>query len=107
MGVIGKDPGMTNNVAEYIAAIKALEYLKKKRVFDQKIILQSDSTLLINQLGGVWRVHSARIRPFYQKVKRILKEFKFVDFKWIRREGNEEADLLSRKAYYKSVENER
>ncbi len=99
LGIIGEGSGMTNNVAEYTAAIEGLRYLKRRRLHRKKIMVKSDSQLLINQLNGSWQVRSARIRPLYEKAQRLLRNFPRISFRWIPREENDEADLLSRQAY--------
>lgn len=98
-GVICSGPGATNNVAEYTAVIKALEWLLESGYRDEEIELRSDSQLCIYQLQGVYGVHSDRIRPFYRQAKQLARNFRWLRFRWVPREQNEEADALSRKAY--------
>lgn len=97
--IIGDGFGMTNNVAEYTAAIEGLRYVKQKRLHRKEIMVKSDSQLLINQLNDSWQVRSARIRPLYDEAQSLLRNFPRVSFRWIPREENKEADLLSRRAY--------
>lgn len=103
-GVIGTGRGMTNNIAEYTAGIKAIEWMLSNGYMNDKMTLKSDSQLLIYQLAGSYAVRSPRIRPLYNQLCSLLKNFKQKSYRWIPRESNEEADALSRRAYYGEAE---
>lgn len=103
-GVIGEGEGMTNNVAEYTAAIEAIKWIKKN-LSPQKTKLIGDSQLLIRQLKGEYGVKSNRIKPLYKKLKRLLEELNSeVLFEWVPREENKEADKLSKIAIEEYLE---
>lgn len=89
----------SNNVAEYSAIIRALEWLKKNGQEKSKIILRGDSKLIINQLNGEYKVKSLRIIELHHKAKRLLQDFENLEIEWVNRELNQEADRLSRIAY--------
>jgi ribonuclease HI len=95
-------PSSSNNVAEYTACIKALERLIELGLTED-VLVRSDSQLLIYQLKGFYTVKAARIIPLYEKVTTLIKQFKRIRFEWVPREENEEADELSRRAYYDYV----
>jgi len=48
--VIGKGKGMTNNIAEYSALVKALEWINRHNI-DNDMIIKGDSYLVIKQLN--------------------------------------------------------
>jgi len=100
-GVV-EHPSSSNNVAEYTACIKALERLIELGLTED-VLVRSDSQLLIYQLKGFYTVKAARIIPLYEKVTTLIKQFKRIRFEWVPREENEEADELSRRAYYDYV----
>jgi len=102
-GVICSGPEATNNVAEYTAVIKALEWLLKNGFAGEEVEVRSDSQLCIYQLQGFYAVRSPRILPLYEKAVSLVRKFKRVRFRWVPREENEEADALSRKAYSSSM----
>jgi len=104
-GLVGVGGEATNNVAEYTAVIKALEYLIFTNRTKDEVIVYSDSQLLIRQLNKIYVARSQRIEPYYQYVIKLLSNFRKISFKWIPREGNEEADSLSKKAYYQYLDN--
>jgi ribonuclease HI len=89
-------------VAEYFACIKALERLIELGLTED-VLVRSDSQLLIFQLKGLYTVKAARIIPLYEKAMTLIRWFKRIRFEWVPREENEEADELSRRAYYDYV----
>ncbi|RLF05441.1 MAG: ribonuclease H, partial [Thermoprotei archaeon] len=91
--------GATNNVAEYTALIRALEWLVEHGYIGEELVVRGDSQLAIRQLSGLYAVRSSRIRPLYEQVARLLRNFKRVRLEWIPRNLNWEADALSREAY--------
>jgi ribonuclease HI len=95
---LGASKDMTNNVAEYSALIRALQTIKKLGFDKEKILLRSDSKLLVSQMKGKWKVRGARIVPLYSKATKLAKGLDMI-FQWIPREENEEADRLCRVAY--------
>jgi ribonuclease HI len=97
----------SNNVAEYVAFIKALEKLRLLHLEDSEIEVRADSRLLIEQIKGIFSVKAPRLIPLHNKVRELLTHFKKIQFKWIPREGNTEADSLTKAAYsahYKTLE---
>ncbi len=101
--VVCSGPEATNNVAEYSAVIAALEWLIANGYSGEKVTVCSDSQLCIYQLDGSYAVRSYRVRPLYEKAKRLSGRFRSISFKWVPRERNQEADALSRKAYADSL----
>jgi len=97
-GFLGDD--VSNNVAEYTAVSKALEWLLKNKMHERLIEIRSDSQLLVRQLQGYYSVRAPRIVPLYKKVVDLERSFRMVKYVWIPREYNIEADELSRRAYY-------
>jgi len=89
----------SNNVAEYSAVIRGLEWLKKNNLQSSLVVIRGDSKLIINQLNGVFKVKAKRIVELHLRAIRLLSEFKNVRLEWIERSLNKEADLLSRVAY--------
>ena len=100
-GMFGDD--VSNNVAEYTALIKGLEWLIRNGMTDDEVIVYGDSRLIIYQLNNHYAVRAYRIIPLYERVQKLIPLFKKIIFKWIPREENVEADRLSRKAYNEFV----
>jgi ribonuclease HI len=100
-GVAGKpfSEDSTNNVAEYTALAKALQWLLANNFSSNKVEIRSDSQLVVNQLTGDYKVKARRILPLYKQVLFLKAKFQNIQIKWIPREENREADRLTNKAY--------
>jgi ribonuclease HI len=101
-GVVAKGPSATNNLAEYTAVTKALEWAAQHLEPGQDIVVRTDSQLVVNQLNGVWEVRSQKIWPLHQQAKLALAQLRRshqVKLDWVPREQNSEADRLTRVAY--------
>jgi ribonuclease HI len=89
---------LTNNEAEYLALILALQKFKqifgKKLAKSSEIEIRSDSELLIKQLKGEYKILDSKIQPLFLKAWNLKLDFKKVNFKLISREKNKEADNL-------------
>ena len=83
----------TNNFAEYQAIIRALELAVEKGV--QELVLRSDSEFVIKQLRGESKVKSSDITDLFQAVQSLSKKIPRINFQYIPREENEQADALA------------
>lgn len=105
-GIVGKGPGMTNNIAEYNGLIKGLEEFIKLNL-NEKLFIKGDSNMVINMVSGQWGWNKKKTKWEPHKkmphLKKLLDEaLKLLnkiehEIKWVPREQNEEADLLSKK----------
>jgi len=93
----------TNNYAEYTALVEGLSYLSK--IYKGRVLVRGDSQLVVRQMNGIYSVRSPRIYPLYKKAMELKSSFSSVEFQWIPREMNEEADKLSKAAYYEYLRN--
>lgn len=89
----------TNNVAEYGALYECLTKLIYLNLTEEDTIIYSDSQLVINQMRGNWKIKKGEYVPYCLKCKQLLYIFLSINFQWIPREENSEADFLSRRAY--------
>ena len=94
----------TNNVAEYTALAKALQWLLANNFNSNKVEIKSDSQLIVNQLTGDYKVKSKRIVSLYKQVLLLKRKFQDIEIKWVPREENREADRLTNKAYNKALQ---
>lgn len=79
----------TNNEAEYLAVIAALESFDAS--YDpQKLVIHSDSQLVIYQLSGRYRVKKEHLKPLHATVKTLVANLTgrgfVVQFMWVSRE---------------------
>jgi 8-oxo-dGTP diphosphatase len=105
-GVVGEGDGMTNNISEYTALMRSLEYFKELLGCVRKgdsLVIHGDSQLVIYQMSGKWRVKAKNLMCLYDQCMRLIEfiglEGVSVVFVWVPREQNEEADELSKRAY--------
>lgn len=86
----------TNNYAEYMAVIRAMELCRNQGV--ETIDFYCDSQLLVRQALGEYKVKAEQIKPLFEKLKKLSQEFNSVGFHHVRREFNKEADALANQA---------
>lgn len=63
---------VSQNEAEYDGLLAALETMKDRNISVGVLNVFGNSKLVINQVNKVFRVRSARMRPRYEKTKRLL-----------------------------------
>ena len=86
----------TNNVAEYMALVVALEealamHARTVRVF-------SDSELLCRQLSGAYKVKNENLKGLFEQALRLRSRFEHCTVSHIPREENKGADKLARQS---------
>ena len=86
----------TNNVAEYIGLVKALEAATKTS--SEQLSVLSDSELLVKQINGQYRVKSEHIKPLFKQAMSLLNRFNNWKVKHITRDKNKQADSLVNRA---------
>ncbi len=93
----------TNNQAEYNALIKGLELAKALQVENVRCVM--DSELLVKQLTGEYRVRNPNLKPLFQRVQALERNFKKVYYCHAPRENTniKIADRLVNEAIDKEV----
>ena len=86
----------TNNEVEYEALLKGLELVKS--VEARSILILGDSQLVMSQINGTYEAKEGRMKKYLEKVLRLVKKFKEINFVQILREENMEADALTKEA---------
>ena len=86
----------TNNQAEYMALIAALE--EAITLDAKRVDIKMDSELVVKQINGEYRVKKATLKPLYQQVKRLQGTLESFTVTYIPRRQNTEADKLANKA---------
>ena len=87
----------TNNIAEYMAALKALELAAKYCRDEIKIF--SDSKLLVNHITGRYRIRDKKLFEILVQIKSLEKLFKRVLYFHVDRKYNMRADELANKVF--------
>jgi ribonuclease HI len=83
----------TNNVAEYRAVLRALEFCRDWGV--QRVQINLDSELIARQLSGAYRVKSPDLLPLFQQVVFLSRELKSCQVRHVPRDQNRHADHLA------------
>ena len=86
----------TNNVAEYLGLIAALEYCVEHKVNNVRIFL--DSLLVVQQVNMEYKVKSKKLQTHYEKSLKLIDQIEDIEIHHIRREFNTRADQLANEA---------
>jgi ribonuclease HI len=86
----------TNNEAEYLALITALEYLKGVRPKEAEFRL--DSELVVKQISGQYKVKEPRLQALHGQVIMLLNAVAKYKFRHVPRSQNARADGLANEA---------
>lgn len=86
----------TNNEAEYMGLIGALDWIDKN-CSEAEIEINSDSQLLVRQMKGIYKVKALHLKKLWGQAQE-LSQGKKIEFKEIRREFNSKADALANMA---------
>ncbi len=80
----------TNNRAEYIAVVKALEWCLDniKNCINKNAALYSDSELVVRQINGVYKIKSPNVKELNKRVRDLANGFKNIGFNNLPREEN-------------------
>jgi len=80
-----RGPAVTNNQAEYLTLINALESLNLRLGSDAQaaaVSIWGDSNLVVNQVKGSWKVKNAELLPLVERAKSALGQFKTWTIRW-------------------------
>lgn len=95
-------PNNTNNVAEYMAFIRILKWIKEFNI-EGNMLIRGDSMLVIQQMNGNWSIKNGMYVKYAMMAKKMLYEIKNnIQIEWVRRDFNEKADELSKKELIKN-----
>jgi ribonuclease HI len=97
IGFVGVGDGMTNNVAEYHALIRALQWCARVGL-TSGVVIRTDSQLVVRQVNGEWACN-ARNLVGLRDAARALRHIVDCTLEWVPRGQNCRADGLSREAY--------
>jgi ribonuclease HI len=77
----------TNNFAEYMAIIAALEKVAKLYGYENNVILTSDSEVAVKQINGLYKVKEKHLKELNKKVIELASKFKSCKFQNAKREN--------------------
>jgi ribonuclease HI/probable phosphoglycerate mutase len=92
----------TNNQAEYLAVIYALEKIKqrvgKAKAKQMEIEVRLDSELVARQLGGKYKISEQELQSLFMELWNLKLDFKSVTFVHVPRGENTVADRMVNEA---------
>jgi ribonuclease HI len=92
----------TNNLAEYEEVRKGMELLLEAGA--EAVEVFGDSKLVISQLTEEYRCESESLFPLWLQCRELMTQFRYINFYWIPRSQNAEANDLAQKASgYKAI----
>jgi ribonuclease HI len=95
----------TNNLAEYEAVRRGVELLLEASV--EAVEVFGDSKLVVSQLMEECRCESKSLFPLWMKYRERMTQFKYINFYWLPRSQNAEAnDLVQKASRYKATTDE-
>jgi ribonuclease HI len=92
----------TNNQAEYLALLLGLYFSKEYLDVHDKLLIFSDSQLLVRQMTGVYKIRDPLLKKMKIVAEHLMKNYK-VSFCHVFREQNERADFLANRGIDKMV----
>lgn len=92
----------TNNQAEYGAVVYALKKLKllfgKNKTKNMSVEIRMDSKLVSEQLSGNFKIENTNLYQPFIDIWNLKINYKCVEFRYVPREENKEADKLVNEA---------
>ena len=86
----------TNNLVEYEAVRKGMELLLEAGA--EAVEIFGDSKLVISQLTEEYKCESEALFPIWMQCRELMSQFRYINFHWIRRTLNSEANDLAQMA---------
>ena len=86
----------TNNRAEYLALIEGLRAVQEWKPDRLEVFL--DSKLVVEQVGGRWRIKNKDLMPLLRTAQELLGAFPDASLTHVERAKNKGADALANKA---------
>lgn len=99
----------TNNIAEYIALLMALRFVKEHYNNEKYAVhFHIDSELVVKQITGIYKIKDAKLKEITLLIKKLLTEIASqITFEHVVREKNTLADSLVNEALDQALENQK
>jgi ribonuclease HI len=86
----------TNNYGEYHAILHAIQTARREGW--HRVLLRTDSELIVRQLTGHYKVRNANIKAVYRQVQEVVDQLESFAVEHVAREFNKRADALANEA---------
>ncbi len=76
---------VTNNEAEYLSLIGALDHLTKHlkgETTSASLEIRGDSQLILSQVGGKWKVKRESLKPLHKRAIELIGKFRSANLVW-------------------------
>jgi len=76
---------ITNNQAEYLTLIRALEWLDRFIEGERsttRVRINGDSQLVINQVTGKWKIRAEQLRPYAERIRTLMAGYASATIEW-------------------------
>ncbi|MGN6483152.1 MAG: ribonuclease HI family protein [Thermomicrobiales bacterium] len=76
---------ITNNQAEYLTLIRALEWLDRFLEGQRggaRVRINGDSQLVINQVTGKWKIKAEQLRPYAERIRSLMAGYQSATIEW-------------------------
>ena len=100
-GVFALDKYAASNIAEYIALIEGLEALVDFGVRKEAVEIRWDAKCVIDQMRGLAGISSIPTRKLNKRASHLARNFRDLNWQWVPRHDNREADQLTKYAIRK------
>jgi ribonuclease HI len=97
-GAFARGRYANSNIAEYLALIEGLDALLALGIRDETIQVCGDAKSVIDQMRGEAVVSAPSIKPLYLRARQLSDRLSQVQWIWLPRRDNRDADTLSRRA---------
>lgn len=97
-GAFARNGHANSNIAEYLALIEGLDALLALEIGEEPIRVCGDAKSVIDQMRGEAVVNAVSIKPLYRRACQLANRLARVEWVWLPRRDNRDADTLSRRA---------
>jgi ribonuclease HI len=97
-GAFARSQHANSNIAEYLALIEGLDALLALELGDEPAQVCGDAKSVIDQMRGIAVVNAPSVRPLYRRARLLSERLPQVEWIWLPRRNNRDADTLSRRA---------
>ncbi len=97
-GVVARGAQANSSVAEYLALIEGLEALYDLGIRHEAVEIRGDARFVIEQMSNQAAVNSPSLKPLYKRASQLAGRFSQLQWVWMPRKSNRQADALSRRA---------
>ncbi len=92
---LGNRPHTSSNLAEFLALHEGIQWVIENQKSRERIVFYGDSEFVIRHTSGRWKINPKIYAEGARMVRRALLHLPYYELRWIPREENTEADLLS------------